>query len=427
MRILIKGGNIVDPSSGVNRRGNILVDDGIIHSYPERTKTIEKDAETRVIDAAGKVVAPGFIDMHTNLGEPGYEHQETMRTGSMAAAAGGFTTVVCMPSTVPVNDNASVTEYILFKARTEAVVNVLPIGAITKGLEGAYIAEIGEMREAGCVGVTDAQYPVMDSRVMRLAMEYTKAFDIPVITDCQDVDLATGGVANEGYISTMLGLKGVPSASEEVMVSRNISLAELAGAKLHISHVSTKGAVRLIREAKQRGCNITAEAAPHHFGLTEQAVIGYDTMAKVSPPLRTEADVVALKEGLGDGTIDVIATSHSPHTEDEIKVEFDLAPFGISALETALQVSLQLVRDGVLTLPEMIEKFTVKPAQVLGIPKGSIRVGATADVVIFDEHELVTVDRATFLSKGKNTPFHGAELTGRVLWTIVGGEVVYSV
>jgi dihydroorotase len=426
MKILIKEGHILDPSEKLNKTGSILIEDGKVKGYPSDTKKLEKDPTIEVINAQGMIVAPGFIDMHVHLREPGFEHKETIRTGCRAAAAGGFTSVVCMPNTNPVNDNASVTEYILLKARTEGIVNVFPIGAITKGEKGETLAEIGEMWEAGCVGISDDGRSVMNSRVMRHAMEYVKAFGIPVISHAEDIDLSGHGVMNEGFTSTVLGLRGIPSASEEVMVARDITLAELTGAHLHIAHVSTAGAVRLIRDAKKRGVKVTAEATPHHFTLTDRAILNYDTNAKVNPPIRSQEDVDAIREGLKDGTIDVIATDHAPHSEDEKKVEFDLAPFGISGLETALPVSLKLVQDGVLTLPELITHLTFNPAKIIGVDRGTLKVGATADLVIFDPDKTVTVDRGKFRSKGKNTPFHGWQLSGSVLYTIVSGKVVFS-
>ncbi|HWP90777.1 MAG TPA: dihydroorotase [Thermodesulfobacteriota bacterium] len=426
MRVLIKGGRVIDPSQEIDQTANILIEDGKVKSFPKDIKKLEKESDIQVIDARGNIVAPGLIDLHVHLREPGFEHKETIRTGCEAAAAGGFTSVVCMPNTNPVNDNASVTEYILLKARTEGIVNVFPVGAITKGEKGEILAEIGEMWEAGCVGISDDGWPVMNSKLMRHAMEYVKAYGIPVISHAEDLNLSAHGVMNEGFTSTILGLRGIPNASEEVMVSRDITLAELTGAHLHIAHVSTAGAVRLIRDAKKRGVNVTAEATPHHFSLTDKVVLSYDTNAKVNPPIRGEKDVEAIKEGLKDGTIDVIATDHAPHSEDEKKVEFDLAPFGISGLETGLPLSLQLVKDGVLTLPELVKKLTVNPAKIIGIDRGTLKTGAIADVVIFDPDKSVKVDREKFRSKGKNTPFHGWELSGCVLHTIVGGKVVFS-
>ncbi|MGH7806522.1 MAG: dihydroorotase [Thermodesulfobacteriota bacterium] len=426
MKILIKEGRLIDPSEKLDKTGNILLEDGKIKGYPSDTKKLEKEPATKVIDAQGMIVAPGFIDMHVHLREPGFEYKETIRTGCEAAAAGGFTSVVCMPNTNPVNDNASVTEYILLKARTEGIVNVFPIGAITKGEKGETLAEIGEMWEAGCVGISDDGHSVMNSRVMRHAMEYVKAFGVPVISHAEDIDLSGHGVMNEGFTSTVLGLRGIPNASEEVMVARDITLAELTGAHLHIAHVSTAGAVRLIRDAKKRGVKVTAEATPHHFTLTDRAILNYDTNAKVNPPIRGQGDVEAIREGLKDGTIDVIATDHAPHSEDEKKVEFDLAPFGISGLETGLPLALKLVQDGVLTLPELIRKLTINPAKIIRINRGTLKVGSVADVVVFDPNRPITVDRNKFRSKGKNSPFHGWQLSGSVLHTIVGGKVVFS-
>jgi dihydroorotase len=426
MKILIKDGRIIDPSQGMDEVRNLFIEDGKVKGYPLDTEELEKDSNAQIIAASGKIVSPGFIDMHVHLREPGFEHKETIRTGCAAAAVGGFTSVVCMPNTKPVNDNASVTEYILLKARTEGIVNVFPVGAITKGQKGETLAEIGEMWEAGCVAVSDDGRPVMNSRVMRYAMEYAKAFGIPIVSHAEDLNLSLGGVMNEGFTSSMLGLRGIPSASEEVIVARDITLAELTGAHLHIAHVSTSGSVRLIRDAKRRGANVTAEGTPHHFTLTDKAAVGYDTNVKVNPPLRSQEDVEAIREGLKDGTIDVIATDHAPHTEDEKKVEFDLAPFGISGLETALPLALKLVEDAVLTLPETIRKLTFIPAQIIKSDRGTLKVGATADVVVFDPNRIVTVDREKFRSKGKNTPFHGWKLSGCVLFTIVGGRVVFS-
>lgn len=426
MSILIKGGRIIDPSRKFDKVGNILIEKGTVKSYPDDIKKLEKHSDVKVIDASGKIVCPGLVDLHVHLREPGYEHKETIRTGCESAAAGGFTSIVCMPNTNPINDNASVTEYIMLKARTEGIVNVFPLGAITKGEKGETLAQIGEMYEAGCVGVSDDGMPVMNSKVMRHAMEYVKAFDIPVISHSEDLNLSGNGVMNEGDMSTLLGLTGIPAASEDVMVSRDITLAELTGTRLHICHVSTAGSVRLIRAAKERGVKVTAEAAPHHFTLTDKAVAEYDTNAKMKPPLRSEADREAVREGLRDGTIDVIATDHAPHSEDEKMVEFDQAPFGIVGLETALPLSLKLVEDGVLTLNEMIAKLTHLPSAVINVQKGTLNTGDTADILIFDPDKKVKIDREKFRSKSKNTPFSGWDLKGVVLYTIVNGNIVYS-
>ncbi len=426
MSILIKGGRIIDPSQGIDEKGNILIENGKIKSFPKTAKKFEKDSKVKVIDAKGKVVSPGLVDIHVHLREPGFEHKETISSGCKSAAAGGFTSIVCMPNTNPVNDNASVTEYILLKARTEGIVNVYPIGAITKGEMGETLAQIGEMYEAGCVGVSDDGMPVMDSKVMRHAMEYVQAFDIPVISHAEDKNLSGTGVMNEGEVSTQLGLVGIPCASEDVMVSRDIMVAELTGARLHICHVSTAGSVRLIKAAKKRGVKVTAEVTPHHFILTDEAVNEYDTNAKMNPPLRGKKDRKAVIEGLKDGTLDAIATDHAPHSEDEKKVEFDLAPFGIVGLETALPLSLKLVEDGVLTLSQMISKLTDSPSKILNLGKGTLEIGCAADVVIFDPEKEITIERNKFHSKSKNSPFHGWSLKGLVEHTIVDGKVVYS-
>lgn len=424
MGMLIRNGRVIDPSQSLDAVCDLRVKGERIEKISKRA--LRPAASDVVIDAGGKVVAPGLVDIHVHLREPGYEHKETIRTGSMSAAAGGFTSIVCMPNTDPVNDNASVTEYILLKARTEGTVNVFPIGAITRGEKGEELADIGEMCEAGCVGISDDGMPVADSGLMRKAMEYVRPLGVPVITHAEDTGLSAGGVMNEGLVSTELGLRGAPGASEEVMVGRDIILSELTGTPLHVCHVSTLGSVRLVREAKQRGARVTAEATPHHFTLTEEAVRGYNTNAKMNPPLRTRRDVDAVLEGLADGTIDVIATDHAPHSRDEKNVEFDLAPFGIVGLETALSLSLELVEKGVLTLPEVIRKLTSVPAAIVNIERGTLAPGSVADIVVFDPGAERTVNPEEFLSKSSNTPFSGWNLRGAVTATIVSGETVFS-
>ena len=357
MNILIKNGHIIDPANKVDGKFDLLVADGKIAKLGKPGSLPSNGAQ--VIDAAGKLVVPGLIDMHVHLREPGYEYKETIATGTAAAKAGGFTAVCCMPNTNPVNDSRSVTEFILSQAAKDGAAKVFPIGAITKGSKGEELAEMGELHDAGCVGISDDGKPVMSAAVMRRAMEYSKIFDIAVISHCEDASLAAKGVMNEGFVSTELGLRGIPNAAEEVMTGRDILLAELTGARLHICHVSTAGAVRLIREAKQRGVKVTAETCPHYFMLTEDAVRGYNTMAKMNPPLRTAEDVAAVKQGLKDGTLDVIVTDHAPHGMDEKSGEFDAAPFGIVGLETAVGLSLKLVQEGVLTMPQLIERMSI--------------------------------------------------------------------
>lgn len=430
-RLLIKGGRVIDPASGIDGLFDVYAVGGKIAAVKPTLSTPAPDSQSdgwNIIDATGLIVCSGFIDMHTHLREPGYEYKETIKTGTMAAAAGGFTSIACMANTNPVNDNASVTRYILKKAAEEAVVNVFPVGAISKELKGETLAEIGELKESGCVALSDDGRPIMNSGFMRLAMEYAKLFNFLIISHCEDAGLASDGVMNEGFISTKLGLKGIPNAKEDIMVARDIALAELTGGRLHIAHISTKGAVELVRNAKQKGLlNISAEAAPHHFTLTDEAVMGYNTNAKMSPPLRTGDDVNAIKTGLKDGTIDAIATDHAPHALDEKDVEFDKAANGVVGLETALPLSLRLVSDNVLTLPELLAKLSANPARLLGLDsKGTLKVGADADIAMIDLNKEWVVDANKLKSKSKNTPFDGWKMTGGVVKTIVGGKVVYD-
>ncbi|MGI9534490.1 MAG: dihydroorotase [Thermodesulfobacteriota bacterium] len=426
MKLLIKNGRVIDPANNISRVKNILIDKGRIKSYPKNIKSLEKRREIKVIDASKLVVVPGLVDIHVHLREPGYEHKETIKTGTLSAAAGGFTSIACMPNTNPINDNASVTDYILLKAQTEGVVNVFPIGAITKNEEGVELAEIGEMYEAGCVGISDDGMPVVNSNLMRRAMEYVRSFNIPVITHSEDTYLSDNGVMNEGKYSTLLGLKGIPNASEEVMIARDINLSELTGTHLHICHVSTEGSVRIIKSAKKRGVKVTAEATPHHFLLSDEEVLNYNTNAKMNPPLRTNKDVRAVQKGLKDGTIDIIATDHAPHSEDEKNVEFDKAPFGIVGLESALPLSLMLRDSKMLTLNEIIEKLTVLPSKIINIDRGTLGKNKVADVTIFDPNEKITIDKKKFYSMGKNTPFDNWKLKGKVKYTIVSGKIVYT-
>jgi dihydroorotase len=420
--ILIKGGRIIDPGRFVGI-ADILIDNGTITAVgPNLTAS----ADGRTIQANGKLVMPGFVDLHVHFREPGFEYKETIQSGSAAAVAGGFTTVCCMPNTNPVNDNQAVTEFILERARLAGLANVLPVGAITKGSEGKELAEIGDLRRSGCVAISDDGKPVMNSLVMRRAMEYALAFDLTVVDHCEDLHLAEGGCMNEGLVSTELGLPGIPAAAEDVMVARNLSLSELTGARLHLAHISTAGSVRMVREAKARGIQVTAEACPHHFLLTDELVRGYNTHAKMNPPLRTWTDVQTIKEGLRDGTIDVIATDHAPHATQEKQQDFTEAPFGIVGLETALPLTLGLVEEGVLSLEQAVQKLTSAPAAVFGLKKGTLAVGADADVVIIDQQEPWEVDPSKFRSKSRNTPFVGWKMKGRVNTTIVGGRMVFE-
>jgi len=420
MNILIKNGHIIDPANKVDERLDVLVSDGKISRLGKPGSLPANGSQ--VIDAEGKFIVPGLIDMHVHLREPGYEYKETIATGTAAAKAGGFTSVCCMPNTNPVNDNSSVTEFILAQARS-ASAQVFPIGAVTKGSRGEELADMGELYAAGCVAISDDGKPVMNASMMRRAMEYSRIFDMLIISHCEDSALSFKGVMNDGIVSTELGLRGIPRAAEDVMTARDISLAELTGGRLHIAHVSTAGSVRMIRDAKSRDVKITAETCPHYFALTEEAVRGYNTLAKMNPPLRTVDDVAAVKQGLKDGTIDVIATDHAPHAMDEKSGEFDYAPFGIVGLETALGLTLKLVQEGVFSLTEAIRKLSVNPALILKLGKGTLSAGADADMTMIDPNVDWTVDASQFKSKSQNTPFDGWNLRGKAVWTIVGGKI----
>jgi dihydroorotase len=411
---------VIDPANKVDGKLDILLSDGKIARLGKPGSIPAEGAQ--VVEASGKLVLPGLIDMHVHLREPGFEYKETIKTGAAAAKAGGFTSVCSMPNTNPVNDNRSVTEFILSEAH-DALARVFPIGAITKGSKGEELAEMAELHSAGCVAVSDDGKPVMNAAIMRRAMEYSKIFDIPVISHCEDCTLSDKGVMNEGFVSTELGLHGIPAAAEEVMVARDIALAELTGCRLHIAHVSTTRSVRMVREAKARGVKITAETCPHYFTLTDEAVRGYNTMVKMNPPLRTAEDVAAIKQGLKDGTLDVIATDHAPHAMDEKSVEFDYAPFGIVGLETAVGLVFKLVHEGVLSLTEAVRKLSFNPASILKINKGTLSAGADADITIIDPDVEWTVDSSQFKSKSRNTPFEGWKLKGRAVQTIVGGRL----
>jgi dihydroorotase len=431
--ILIRGGRVLDFSANLDGVMDLLIDAGKIVSvggdaaetaWQREGSTLSTPLE--VIDAHGLLVVPGLIDIHTHLREPGYEYKESIESGSAAAVAGGFTAIACMANTNPVNDDAAVTEYILDKARAVGLVQVFPIGAISVGLAGERLAEIGELNQAGVVGISDDGKSVMNSQLMRRALEYAGMFGLPVISHCEDTQLAAHGVMHEGRVSTELGLRGIPAQAEDIMVARDIALAELTGGRLHIAHVSTVGAVRLVHDAKARGLRVTAEVTPHHLFLTDEAVRGYDPNTKMYPPLRTAADVEALRQALKDGTIDAIATDHAPHDLADKEVEFDQAPVGIIGLETSLPLTLRLVNEGVLTLTDAIAKLTWGPSQVLGLAKGTLQVGADADVTLIDTQTEYVVDRREFRSKSRNSPFHGWTLKGRAVMTLCAGKVVYS-
>ena len=371
-------------------------------------------------------MAPGFLDMHVHLREPGFEHKETIATGLAAAAAGGFTTVAAMANTRPVNDTAAVTELMLRRAAAVRGTRLLPIGAVSAGLQGEELAEIGGMHKAGIVGLSDDGMPVMNPRLMRRAMEYGRMLDLPILSHCEDHSLSAGGAMHEGIVSTALGLPGVPAMAEDVMVYRDIQLAALTGVHLHVQHVSTAESVDLIRRAKDNGLTVTTEACPHHFTLTHEAVRGYDTNTKVNPPLRTAEDVEAIKAGLLDGTIEVIASDHAPHHVSEKEQDYTAAPSGMIGLETSIGVSLRLYHAGLLSLPQLIAKYTVYPASVLGVPYGTLRVGSSADVTLLDPDYTYDVEATTFRSRSKNSPFLGWHLRGAAVATIVGGDVIFE-
>jgi len=420
--LVLKGGRVIDPASELDRTTDVLILDGVISA-------VEPGATApgaRVIDCAGRIVAPGFVDLHVHLREPGHEYKEDIASGGRAAAAGGFTTVCCMANTQPVNDCRAVTDLIVRRAAEVSPVRVRPLGAATRGLKGEALAEIGEMKDAGIVAVSDDGRPIMNADLMRRALEYCRTFGLTLVQHAEDLDLAHSGVMNEGLAATRAGLRGQPSCAESVMVARDLELVAWTGARYHVAHVSTAASVRLVRDAKQRGLPVTCEVTPHHLTLSDTACCGYDTATKCAPPLRTEADVAALEAGLADGTIDCIATDHAPHAAQDKEVEFDQAAFGIIGLETALPLGLKLVERGVLTLPELIRRLTSGAARVFELPAGTLARGVAADVVVFDPTAARTVDRAQQRSKSRNTPFHGWQVNGRVTHTIVGGQLVHE-
>jgi dihydroorotase len=422
--ILIRGGRVIDPARGTDGPADVLLVDGKVEAVG---RNIPVPEQASVIDAAGKVVAPGLIDLHVHLREPGQEDLETIATGAMAAAAGGFTAICAMPNTDPVVDNQGSVGFIVGRAQRAGKARVYPIGAISLGQRGETLAEFGELVGAGAVAVSDDGKPVVSSHLMRTALEYARTFNIPVADHCEEPTLSQGGVMHEGIVSTRLGLKGIPAAAEEIMVARDILLAQLTGGHVHLCHMSTRGSVDLIRRAKAMGVRVTAEATPHHFTLTHEACEGYNTNAKMNPPLREAEDREAIRQGLRDGTIDVIASDHAPHHYDAKEREFDDAPNGILGLETALGLAItELVEPGLLTLPELISRMSTQPARVFNLPGGTLTVGAPADVVVFDPARQWTVQPETFLSKSRNTPFAGRSLRGQADFTVVRGRVVFQ-
>jgi len=427
MKRLLKGGHVVDPVHGIDGVADILIEDGVVTGIGPN---LEAGDDVQVVDVpAGFVVCPGFVDMHVHLREPGQEHKETVATGAAAAAAGGFTAVACMPNTVPVNDDASVTRAILEKAAAAGLVRVYPIGAVSKGMKGEQLAEIADLRSAGCVAISDDGRPVPTALLMRRALEYAGMFDLPVIDHCEEPSLKGEGVAHEGYVASILGLRGIPAAAESVMVDRDIALAEMTGSAVHIAHLSTRQSLRAVRAAKARGARVTCEVAPHHFTLTDERLSGpveYDTNLKMNPPLRERVDVDALLQGLQDGTVDAIATDHAPHQADEKHVEFDRAPFGIIGLETAVPLTLdRLFHTGLITMRRLVQLLSVNPARILNVTGGTLRAGRPADITILAPEVTHTVDLGRSRSRSRNSPFHGWTLKGAVAATIVAGRTIY--
>jgi dihydroorotase len=422
-KLLIKNGRVIDPASAFDSVADVLLAYGQVAGVgPNLTST-----GAEVFDASGMIVAPGFIDMHVHLREPGIEHAETIETGARAAAAGGFTSICCMPNTIPVNDNATVTSYIVDRARKYAVTNVFPIGAITRDSAGEELAAIGSMKAAGIVAISDDGRPVMNARVMRRAMEFARSFELPVIDHCEDLNLSAGGDMHEGVQSMRLGLRGIPASSEDVMVARDILLAQVTGARFHVAHISSRNAVGMVAYAKKRGLPVTCEATPHHFGLSDTEMVSYDSNYKMKPPLRSACDVAAVVEGIVSGTVDAIATDHAPHPGSEKMQEFERCPFGIIGLETALALALEkLVHAGKISLNRVVALFTSGPAKVLRLDRGTLAVGAAADVTIFDTEHEWTYDVNRSFSKSKNSPFDGRKFRGGPVAAIVEGEIVWQ-
>jgi len=421
--LLIKNGRVIDPASGHDAAADVWIEDGLIKGIGANLSA----AGAQVFDATGLIVAPGFIDMHVHLREPGFEHSETIESGARAAAAGGFTSICPMPNTAPVNDSPTVTTYIIEKARRHAVVNVFPIGAITRGSLGEELAAIGSMRQAGAVAISDDGRPVMNAQLMRRAMEFARSFHMPVINHCEDLHLSAGGDMHEGAESVRLGLRGIPGSSEDVMVARDILLAEVTGARYHVAHISSRHSVEMVAFAKLKGLPVTSEATPHHLTLTDAGMIPYDSNYKMKPPLRSASDVNAVVEGVVNGAIDAIATDHAPHAGSEKMQEFEKCPFGIIGLETALGVALEhLVHSGKINITRLVEMFTVNPARILSIPRGTLGISAAADVTIFSTDRRWTYDVNKSLSKSRNSPFDGVSFRGGPVATIVNGKIIWQ-
>jgi len=430
MTTLLRGGRVIDPSQKIDDVMDVLIEGNRIaatgRNLVEDAKGRKKDPGLTVIDVRGKLVVPGLIDIHTHLREPGYEYKETVESGCEAAVAGGFTSIACMPNTNPVNDNRSVTEFILRQAQKAGLATVYPIAAVSRGSEGKALTEFGDLKEAGAAGFSDDGRPVMHAGLMKRALEYAHSLDLPVVAHCEDWQLSKGGLMNEGLVSTELGMPGIPTISEDIMVMRDILIAEYVGTSVHICHVSSAGAVRILRQARERGVRVTAETAPQYLLLTDEALKGFDTSCKVNPPLRSAEDVAAVRAGLRDGTIEVIASDHAPHSAIEKEVEFEYAASGMVGLETSLGLSWKLVEEGVLTPSELIARMTVNAARVLRIPKGTLKKGADADVTVIDPKKTWTVDVRAFRSKSRNSPFNGWKLPVKAVLTIVGREIKYS-
>ena len=422
MKQIIKNGFVINPDKKFAGKADILINYGVIERVAENIN----DPGAKIIDATGMIVAPGLVDLHVHFREPGYEYKEDIESGSRAATKGGVTTVLCMPNTNPPIDNAALVEYVINKGKKTGLANVLTTGCITKGMQGKEISEMADLKTSGAVAVSDDGRPVESSVIMRRALEYAKMLDMPIMSHSEDLDLVDGGSMNDGYMSTYLGLRGIPKSAESVAVSRDILLAEELGARLHICHISTKNSIEAVRAAKARGAKITAETAPHYFTLTDKACDGFNTNAKMNPPLRDDEDVEMIIEALCDGTIDAIATDHAPHHIDDKRIEFEKAANGIVGLETSLALGVTyLVKSGRMSMLDLIDRMSTSPAKIIGIDRGTLNVGAPADIVIFDENEEFTVDVNEFETKGKNSPYGGMKLFGKVHRTILGGKTVY--